>query len=276
MPTIAPPTVNLPAFEGPLDLLLHLIREQKLDIAQIPIVLVTDQYLAIIAQAEERRLQIAGEFFVMAATLLEIKTRMLLPKSPAAAEDPDGMEGIDPGALLAEQLREYERFKSLVPMLQDWEQQRARCFLRNVEDVEELYDAPVQFGQASPQMLLKAFERVLERLAEAEPEVTSVHRKKLSLHLAMRIMLAQVAEAGQGGLEFTDLFPTPLVLFDIVMTFLALLELLRQRKVEASQVGALSPITVTLAPADGGSDGESNFSGAPRFDIVTHEELEIA
>ena len=104
MPTVAPPTINLPAFEGPLDLLLHLIREQKLDIAEIPIALVTDQYLAIIAQAEERRLLIAGEFFVMAATLLEIKTRMLLPKPPIIAEDADGMEGIDPGALLAEQL----------------------------------------------------------------------------------------------------------------------------------------------------------------------------
>ncbi len=276
MPTIAPPTVNLPAFEGPLDLLLHLIREQKLDIAEIPIVLVTDQYLAIIAQAEEQRLQIAGEFFVMAATLLEIKTRMLLPKPPPALEDSDGLEGVDPTTLLAQQLREYERFKSLVPMLQDWEQERARCFLRNVEDVEELYEAPAQFGQASPQTLLKAFERVLERLAEAEPEVTSIHRKKLSLHLAMRLMLARVADAGQGGLDFTDLFPAPLVLFDIVMTFLALLELLRQRKLEASQVGALSPITVTLAPADGGSDRDFNFGEAPQFNIVTHQESEIA
>ena len=88
---------------------------------------------------------------------------------------------------------------------------------------------------------------MLERLAEAEPEVTSVHRKKLSLHLAMRLMLAQVAEAGQGGLEFTDLFPTPLVLFDIVMTFLALLELLRQRRLEARQIGALTSIHVVLA-----------------------------
>jgi segregation and condensation protein A len=244
MPLTTAPIVNLPAFEGPLDLLLHLIREQRLDIADIPIVMITDQYLAIIAESEDRKLAIAGEFFVMAATLLEIKTRMLLPRPPAMADDE---AEDDPRADLAERLLEYERFKGLVPMLQEWEQDRARCFLRNVEGIDELYDGPILFGQASPQALLKAFERILERAAELEPDVTSVHRKKLSLHLAMRLMMARVAEAGPTGIDFLDLFPAPLVLFDVVMTFLALLELLRQRKLEARQIGSLAPIHVHLA-----------------------------
>ncbi len=260
MPLLPPPVVNLPAFEGPLDVLLHLIREQKLDIADIPIALITDQYLAIIAEAEERKLQLAGEFFVMAATLLEIKTRMMLPKAPALPGDED--DEIDPRADLVERLRDYERFKGLVPMLQDWEQDRARHFLRNVEGIDELYDAPILFGQASPQSLLKAFERVLHRAAESEPDVTSVHRKKLSLHLAMRLLIARVTEAGEGGIEFIELFPIPLVLFDVVMTFLGLLELLRQRKIEARQLGSLAPIHIVLS--------DPNLHAAD-IDVVRHE-----
>jgi segregation and condensation protein A len=259
MPVLSPPTVNLPLFEGPLDLLLHLIREQKLDIADIPIVMIADQYLAIIDDAQERKLQIAGEFFVMAATLLEIKTRMMLPKPPAPLDD----EGDDPRADLEQRLREYERFKALAPMFQEWEHERARCFLRQVEDVDGLYDAPVLFGQMPVDALLKAFHRVLERAAETEPEVTSAHRKKLSLHLAMRLMLARIADAGQGGIEFLQLFPLPLVLFDVVMTFLALLELLRQRKVEARQMAPLAPIHMTLASAEEALGEE--------FDVVRHE-----
>ena len=251
MPISPPPVINLPSFEGPLDVLLHLIREQRLDIADIPIVMITDQYLAIIAEAEDRKLAIAGEFFVMAATLLEIKTRMLLPRPPAAPSEFG--EDDDPRADLAERLLEYERFKGLVPMLQDWEQERARCFLRNIEGVEELYDAPILFGQASAQTLLKAFERVLARAAEQEPDVTSVHRKKLSLHLAMRILLGRIADSGPTGIDFLELFPEPMVLSDVVMTFLALLELLRQRKLEARQIGPLAPIHVHLAAPEIGA-----------------------
>jgi segregation and condensation protein A len=244
MPLLAPPVINLPTFEGPLDVLLHLIREQRMDIADIPIDQITDQYLAILEDAEERKLTLAGEFFVMAATLLEIKTRMLLPRAPAPDDDE---EGDDPRADLAQRLLEYERFKSLVPMLQDWEQERARCFMRNAQDVEELYETPIEFGQASPQSLLKAFTRVLERALETEPEVTSVHRKKLSLHLAMRLMMARVTDAGPGGVEFIELFPLPIVLFDVVMTFLALLELLRQGRLDAEQISPLAPIQIKLA-----------------------------
>jgi segregation and condensation protein A len=248
MPIISPPVVNLPTFEGPLDLLLHLIREQRLDIADIPIVLITDQYLAIIADAEDRRLSIAGEFFVMAATLLEIKTRMLLPRSPSDPGDVDEFD--DPRADLAERLVEYERFKALVPMLQDWERERARSFLRNVEGLEDLYSVPLAFGQASADSLLKALQRILERAAELEPDVTAVHRKKLSLHLAMRLLIGRVTDAGPAGLDFSDLFPSPLVLVDVVMTFLALLELLRQNKLEARQLGPLAPIHIALHPED--------------------------
>jgi segregation and condensation protein A len=189
-------------------------------------------------------ISLAGEFFVMAATLLEIKTRMMLPKPPSLDDEE---EGEDPRADLAQRLLEYERFKSLVPMLQGWEEERARCFLRNAQDVEELYETPVAFGQASAQSLLKAFTRVLQRALESEPEVTSVHRKKLSLHLAMRLMMARITEAGPAGLEFIELFPSPIVLFDVVMTFLALLELLRQGRLDAEQLSPLAPIHIKLA-----------------------------
>jgi segregation and condensation protein A len=239
-----PPTVNIPDFAGPLDLLLHLIRDNKLDIAAISVTLITDQYLAIIADAHERKLQLAGEFFVIAATLLEIKTRMLLPAPPKAADDDD--ESVDPREDLARRLLEYERFKLAAAYLDESAQERARCFLRSVDGTLAEYDPPAAiFGQASPQSLLKALQSVLERAAAAEPhEVTSVHRKKLSLHLAIRLLSAKVQDAGEAGLDFAELWDEPLVLLEVVMTFLALLELIRQQKVDAAQLGPMAPIHV--------------------------------
>src|SRR5438874_13752361 len=101
--------IRLPVFEGPLDLLLHLIRQNKLDIYDIPIAVVTEQYLGYLALMESLDLDVAGEFLVMAATLAEIKSRMLLPRAPAAPVDEE--EGGDPREMLVQRLLEYERFK---------------------------------------------------------------------------------------------------------------------------------------------------------------------
>ena len=145
MPALTLPTINLPAFDGPLDLLLHFVREHKVDIADIPITVIADQYIAYIQEMEERNLTLAGEFFVMAATLLEIKTRMLLPKAPDERDDDEEID--DPRAALIERLRSYERFKELVGYFSEMEEARAKLFLRDQPDLDDLYQIPVEFGE---------------------------------------------------------------------------------------------------------------------------------
>ncbi len=239
------PTVSVPVFEGPLDLLLHLLREHKLDVADIPIVLITDQYLAAIGQMEEQKLAVAGEFFVMAATLIEIKSRMLLPKPPKLTEEQTEDEE-DPRAELAARLLEYERFKSLVPILQQLEDERSKLLFREAGDLSGLFDLPVTFGGVPASALLHAIERLLEGVGDQDQGVTSVRRRKLSLRLAMRGLLNKVNASGTGGILLTDAFASSeaLTRLDIVMTFLALLELLRQQLVVCTQEYVLGPILI--------------------------------
>jgi segregation and condensation protein A len=241
--TVALPNLNLPVFEGPLDLLLHLVREHKVDIGDIPIVLITENYLAYLASMEERNLTLAGEFFVMAATLLEIKSRMLLPMPPKEGDDDES--DIDPRDEIAQKLLEYERFKALVPLMQELELDRSKLFFRGESDYGDAYELPVEFGLVSAKSLLHALTRVLERADTGDHQVTSVRRHRLTLRLAMHNLIARVRENGPGGMDFEGALmegsPTHL---DIVMLFLALLELLRQAMVRVEQVAVFAPILI--------------------------------
>jgi segregation and condensation protein A len=234
----------LPSFEGPLDLLLHLIREHKIDIAEIPIVQVTDHYLAHLRAMEEMNLSVAGEFIVMAATLLEIKSRMLLPKPPKEELDEDE-NGEDPREVLIQRLLDYQRYKAFIGTLADWEGERRQLFFRGQASYGDLYELPVSFGELSCQSLVKAFMRLLTEVgAGAERDVTSVRRQKVTLRLAMASLWRKVERAGDDGIAFEDCFEIPLVRLELVMTFLALLELLRQLKIKAVQLEMLGDISV--------------------------------
>jgi segregation and condensation protein A len=233
------PTINLPDFEGPLDLLLHLIREHKVDITDIPIEPIADQYIAYINSMEERDLAVAGEFFLMAATLLEIKTRMLLPKpDPPLSED--DLE--DPRQQLVERLQEYERFKALAQTLHVFEEARGELFVRDQADYAGLYELPIKFGQLDADALLRALVNLLEDVDDGQDSITSVRRQKTSLKLAIRLLLARVKEGGSAGIDFASAFVGASSRIDIIMTFLAMLELLRQGKIEAVQDALLGPI----------------------------------
>ena len=235
------PTINLPDFEGPLDLLLHLIREHKVDIADIPIEPITDQYISYIQSMEERDLTVAGEFFVMAATLLEIKTRMLLPKPPAEESDEDDAD--DPRQALVERLQEYEKYKVLVGVFQQFEDSRSKLFVRDQASYGDAYELPVSFGELNVSSLLRALQLLLADSADEDHEqVTSVRRQKMSLKMALRTLLRIVRDAGSGGIDFVDAFPADRVRINIIMTFLAMLELLRQGKIAARQDTTLGPI----------------------------------
>ncbi len=242
------PPVALPAFEGPLDLLLHLIREHRVDIADIPILQITDQYLAYLRAMEAMNLNVAGEFLLMAATLLEIKSRMLLPKPPRAE---DAEEGEDPRLELVRRLEDYQRYKLFIETLAGWEDDRRALFFRGAGDYGGEYVLPVGFGDLKPSALLKALHRLLAEAGDDGGQaVTSVRRQKMTLRLAMASLRHKVERGGPDGVLLEDCFEPPYVRLEIVMLFLALLELLRNRRVRAVQEVHLGQIVLFAHTAD--------------------------
>lgn len=242
------PQFHIPNFEGPLDLLLHLIRAHEVDISDIPIAEITQQYLAYMELWEALDLTIAGEYVVIAATLIEIKSRMLLPQTPGLEGD-EGEEN-DPRAELVARLREYQIYQGTVETLRTWEELRRHLFFRGALENADDYILPVPAGEANAQQLYQALHRLLAEAGVDEKPITSVTpRRRLSLRMKMAEIVRKLTTAGPEGMEFEALFFLPCPRYDIVLTFLALLELLRLQRVRAEQVKMLEPILVTLVPA---------------------------
>ena len=226
-------------FEGPLDLLLHLIRINEVDIYDIPIAEITGQYLAYMEMLEELDLAVAGEYVVMAATLIEIKSRMLLPQPPPA-EGQDEAE--DPRAELVARLLEYQQYQGLVETFGTWEEMRRQIFFRGALENTDDYILPVPEGEATARQLVQALQRLLAEAGVEEKAITAVTpRRRLSLRLKMAEIARKIA-AHPEGLAFEALFTLPCPRYDIVLTFLALLELLRLGRIRAQQKQAYGPI----------------------------------
>ncbi len=237
----APMVLHLPIFEGPLDLLLHLVRENKVSITDIPIALITDQYLEYLRMMEELDLEVASEFLVMAATLLEIKSRMLLPRPPRPSDEDEEEE--DPRAELVARLVEYQRYKALVETLQTWEAERKQWFFRSPDAPVPDYELPIAVGELTPLHLLRALERLLSEAVETPPPAILIPRKRLSLRLRIVEVWRRVQSA-DGGLRFEHLLEAPFTRWDVLLTFLAVLELMRQGRVEARQESLFGEITL--------------------------------
>jgi len=227
------PHFKTPAFEGPLDLLLHLIRVNEVDISDIPIAEITDQYLAMMDVFESLDLQIAGEYVLLAATLIEIKSRMLLPQAPPlAGEEPEE----DPRAELVARLREYQLYQGTVETLRTWEELRRGLYFRGAAQETDDYILPVPEGEATPLQLFHALHRLLSEAGVDEKPVTAIiPRRRISVRLKMAEILRKINAAGADGLAFENLFILPCPRFDLVLTFLAMLELLRLLRVRARQ-----------------------------------------
>ncbi|MFN3650447.1 MAG: segregation and condensation protein A [Armatimonadota bacterium] len=257
--------VRLPIFEGPLDLLLHLIRTQKLDIRDIPIARVTDQYLEYLALMELLDLNVAGEFLVMAATLMEIKSRMLLPRPEPLTEEE---EGGDPRAELVERLLEYERFQRVAEELQELAASNAQSFPRSPL---EQWEGGVPLVELRPDDLLSAVRRLLEDETTEEEGRTvrtalRVRRHEVNLKQRIAEILRRVREREE-PLLFSSLVVRAgrrIPRLEVLVTFLAVLELVRLGQVRAWQQGPLGEILLTaLAPDDAGGVPE----GAPEINV---------
>lgn len=209
--------IKIPVFEGPFDLLLHLIRENKIDIYDIPIALITGQYLQYIEIMKELNLEIAGEFLVMAATLIHIKSRMLLPPD----EEVPSEEQEDPRRDLVERLLEYQRFKDAAGDLKQKENEWMKVYRREAltenEEEGELYLFDLGLFD-----LLDAFKKILEK---APPEVVSITKETLTVKDRMSRIIEMIE--GLEAVRFEDLFEDSITRIQLIITFVALLELIR-------------------------------------------------
>ena len=233
--------VALDIFEGPLDLLLYLIRREEVDICDIPILKITDQYLQYLDLMRMLDLDIASEFLVMAATLLHIKSRMLLPPDERPVEEQVDEEE-DPRMTLVKQLLEYKKFKETAGYLSEREIEQQAVFARYVDKtfLPEPTDSPLT--EVSIFDLISAFSDVLKRVTgeprEIAEEVYTVTDKIASI---MELLTMRSA------LRFSELFKDVLVRAEVVATFLALLELIRLKKIQAHQPQPFAEIEICSA-----------------------------
>ncbi len=244
--------VNLDVFEGPLDLLLYLIRREELDIYDIPIEHVTAEYMKFIEDARRLNLDIAGEFIVMAATLMVIKSRMLLPVSRRIVADEDEGEWTDPRLELVRQLVEYKKFKDAAVRLESMEAMKANSFDYGggrPKFEKTAADARMACANLDLYDLLTAFQDVLARANEVPHE--ELKGMRFSVPDKMDYVLDRARKEGQ--VSFLSLFdPVRSPKGEIIVTFLALLELLRQHRVIIYQNAAFHEITIL--PSRGASE----------------------
>jgi segregation and condensation protein A len=240
--------VKLEPFEGPLDLLLHLIRKHEVNIYDIPIALITEQYLAHVQLMQELNLDVAGEFLVMAATLIHMKSRMLLPRPDPSQEEAEA--GQDPREALVRRLLEHQKYKAAAELLHERETLRGAQFARPDARVAaaagDAYEPELEVDLFS---LLSAFRGVLERARRRPPMV--LPPDQISIEDRMQQLLARLSDTEACGFE--ELFTAG----DgsrsfMIVTFLALLEMIRLKQIRVFQAGGRGAIRVykRAPPAD--------------------------
>jgi len=243
--------IILEAFEGPLDLLLYLIKRQNIDILDIPLEETTRQYMQYIDLMQSLKIELASEYLLMAAMLAEIKSRMLLPR-PAETEDED-----DPRAELIRRLQEYERFKKAAQDIDQMPRINREIYLPDVELPEIHQDRPVP--QVDLRDVLFAFKDAMARA-----EMYSHHhiqREALSVRERMSNILGAIKK--EGFTDYTSLFTIEEGRRGVVVTLLAILELVKEQLIDLVQSGSFAPIHIkpagaesTLSADDGGHDGD--------------------
>jgi segregation and condensation protein A len=234
--------VRLEVFEGPLDLLLYLIKKDELDIYDIPIEKITKQYLEYLQVMKLLDLEIAGEFLVVASTLLYIKSRTLLPKDQQPPEEEADED--DPRWELIRQLVEYKKFKDAAWNLHLRQAEQEKIFHRRAVAVEVDPEATPSLGEVSIFDLITAFQKVLDRVKERE-DLKEIFEDRFTV--SDKINTIQQMLTSRPRIIFTDLFIEAASRTEIVVTFLALLELIRLKQVRVVQPETFSEIEITVS-----------------------------
>jgi len=227
---MSPYKLKLDIFEGPLDLLLYLIKKDDLDIKDIPIVEITEQYMEYIEMMKLLDLEIVGDFLVMAATLMQIKSRMLLPPDPVEEDE----EEIDPRDELARRLSEYKRFKEIAETLRDKETERKDFFPRVIDEEERSQlkeDAKEVYFEANLFDLINAFSEALQRTPE--DIIHEIVKEEYTVDDKIHFFLNQLIKNEQ--LKLSEVFAQCQSKSEVVVSFLAILELIRLQEIKIYQ-----------------------------------------
>ena len=230
--------VDLAIFRGPLDLLLYLVKREEVDICDIPIAKIAEQFLEYLAVIEMLDVELAGDFLVTAATLVEIKSKMLLPRSEGALDEED-----DPRKELVRQLLEYKKFKEAAALLEAQAEQQAYRLPRQAVDAPSARDPARQpLRQVELWDLVSAFGRLMRETLALQPQQIVVDQTPV--HVYMEIIVDRLRVTPR--LAFTSLFAPPANRGRIVGTFLACLELMKGQQIVAEQEAIFGEIWVSL------------------------------
>ncbi len=256
--------VKIEIFEGPLDLLLYLVKRSEVDIYEVPLAEITDDYLSYLHALEELNIELVGEFLVVAAALLLIKSRMLLPVEQARVDDEEEAEELDPHQELAQRLLEYRTFRDAAELLAESRQLRERIYLRALAPGSEVGTGYVLLEDVSVFDLVTAFRELLAR-AEAEP-VQELPRRRYTVADQIRAIQRAVASGPPEGVTFLEVLTPPLTKALVIVTFLAVLELMRRQRIRVIQEHSEAPIRMVVreAPSGGGRRRSGDGSDTPR------------
>jgi segregation and condensation protein A len=236
--------VRLEIFEGPLDLLLFLIKRDEIDIHEISLERITSQYLEYLQAFKELNIDVAGEFVVMAANLLYLKSRSLLPVDQQPPEE--DVDEDDPRWELIRQLIEYKKFKEAASDLHTRALEQERIFTRDGGGPVVAPDAPLRLGEVGIFQLINAFQNMIKRI-DAREDLHEIFGEHFSVSDKIETILQRVAEGG--SFKFSALFGELASRVEIVVTFLALLELIRLKQIRAMQSSPFDEIEIVAATA---------------------------
>jgi len=256
--------VQFEVFEGPLDLLLYLIKKEEVDIYAVNLTKLASQFLEYVELMRQFDLEVAGEFLVMASTLMYIKSRELLPVDQQAVVEGDEEEGEDPRWELIRQLVEYKKFKDAAAQLQTLEARQENVYPRLPGKIE--FDAPV--APAKPEAgifdLLNAVNGILKRFADKAAASREIYEDKWTVSEKIEFVRNIITE--RGSVKFSELFETAASRAEVVCTFLALLELIRLKQITCLQPEPFAEIEISRAlahPEAGASEAVLESSSAP-------------
>jgi segregation and condensation protein A len=232
------PRIHVAEFDGPLDLLLYLIKRDKIDIHDIPIAPITRSYMEYLSLMQELNLDVAGDFMVMAATLIHIKSKMLVPVDPTEAQGDEEQE--DPREALVQRLLEFQRYKEAAGILHQQAQIRAATWTRPDTVLPAFDDGGEEMLEAGLFDLISAFKELLERRRTLMAHEVASEGKSIEQRIDELLALLREGES----LDFLELFAAQETKADMIVTFLALLELIRLKQVKVYQRGIFGPIRV--------------------------------